>query len=73
MRSLFASRFVAVPGTGVGLLAALVATLTIAGCSQSPEPKFVFGESTGKLYRPAQKAVEMELMKDFGEPNHIVV
>jgi len=73
VRSLFASRFVAVPGTGVGLLAALVATLTIAGCSQSPEPKFVFGESTGKLYRPAQKAVEMELVKDFGEPNHIVV
>ncbi len=73
MRSLFASRFVAVPGTGVGLLAALVATLTIAGCNQSPEPKFVFAESTGNLYRPAQKAVETELVRDFGEPNHIVV
>jgi mono/diheme cytochrome c family protein len=59
--------------TGAGLLAALVATLTFVGCGQTADPRFVYGESTGKLYRPAQKAVETELVKDFGEPNHLVV
>jgi mono/diheme cytochrome c family protein len=68
--SAFAHRRLA---TKASLLTAVVALLTAAGCGESPEPKFVYSESTGKLYKPAQRAVEAELVKDFGEPNRIVV
>ncbi len=57
----------------LGLLTALVAMLTLAGCGESPQPRFVTSESTAKLAKPAQRAVETELVKDFGDPNHLVV
>jgi mono/diheme cytochrome c family protein len=59
--------------TTCGVFAAFVATFSLAGCGESPSPKFVLGESTAKLYKPAQRAVETELVKDFGEPNRPVV
>jgi mono/diheme cytochrome c family protein len=71
--SVFASRISAVNSSRFGLLTALVAMLTLAGCGESPSPKFVTGEATTKLAKPAQRAVETELLKDFGEPNHLVV
>jgi mono/diheme cytochrome c family protein len=63
----------AVSAAKLGLLSSLVAVLAVSGCGESPQPKFVVGESTLKLYRPAQRAVEAELVKDFGEPNRPVV
>jgi mono/diheme cytochrome c family protein len=67
------SRLSAASLVKVGLLTSVAAVLALSGCSESNPPRFVLGDSTAKLYRPAQRAVETELVKDFGEPNRIVV
>ncbi|HET6326488.1 MAG TPA: cytochrome c, partial [Planctomycetaceae bacterium] len=73
MASDFASTISAVSPGRLGLLTSLVAMVTLAGCGEAMSPKFVTSESTAKLAKPAQRAVETELVKDFGEPNHSVV
>jgi len=70
---MFASKILSQSGGRIGLLAALVAAFAIAGCGETPAPKFVIGEGTTRLARPAQRAIEAELLKDFGEPNRLVV
>jgi mono/diheme cytochrome c family protein len=70
--SVFGLRSSAVKPGRLGLLTACVVTLTLAGCGETPSPKFVTSESTAKLAKPAQRAVEIELVKDFGEPNRLV-
>jgi mono/diheme cytochrome c family protein len=56
----------------LALLASLPVIVVLAGCGETPSPKFVVSESTTKLYKPAQRAVEAELVRDFGEPNHLI-
>jgi mono/diheme cytochrome c family protein len=75
VRSVFPSRFSALftaSAAKLGFAATAVVVLAIAGCSETPPPRFVLSDSTTKLYKPAQKAVDGELVKDFGEPTHLV-
>jgi mono/diheme cytochrome c family protein len=52
-------------------LAALGA-VAVAGCGEGPSARFVVSERTKKLTPTARTAVEGELQKSFGDPNHLV-
>jgi mono/diheme cytochrome c family protein len=52
-------------------LAALGA-MAAAGCGEGPSARFVVSERTKKLTPTARTAVEGELQKGFGDPNHLV-
>ncbi len=46
--------------------------VAVAGCGEGPSARFVVSERTKKLTPTARTAVEGELQKSFGDPNHLV-
>jgi mono/diheme cytochrome c family protein len=50
----------------------LVAPVVFAGCGDPPQARFVLSGKTLKLDRAAKNAVDAELQRSFGDPNHLV-
>jgi mono/diheme cytochrome c family protein len=51
---------------------AALGAVAVAGCGEGPSARFVVSERTKKLTPTARTAVEGELQKSFGDPNHLV-
>ena len=51
---------------------ATLGAVVAAGCGEGPSARFVVSERTKKLTPTARTAVEGELQKSFGDPNHLV-